>query len=196
MKTKEELIEIENEIRKLFLEKKIRYMFHMSGGNEEELIKIFQDIKEDDWVFSTHRCHYHALLKGIEKNKFLRYIQEGKSMHMYDKKRKFFTSSIVGGVLPIAVGVALGIKLSNKSNRVWVFVGDMCKEMGIFHECYKYASRHNLPITFVVEDNGRGIMNTKKVWGEEKNYLTKLIEYKYEHTYPHAGTGDFVKFDD
>jgi len=64
---KEELIQFEDEIKELYLNAKIRSPVHFCGGNEEQLIEIFKKVKKNDWCFSTHRSHYHALLKGIPK---------------------------------------------------------------------------------------------------------------------------------
>jgi len=194
MISKEELIEFENEISERFLNKEIRVPIHLSGGNEEQLIDIFKNIKKEDWVFSTHRNHYHALLKGISRENLLKIILSGESMHIYSKEFNFFSSSIVGGVLPIALGVSISIKRKNEDRKVYVFVGDMASETGMFHECTKYAYRQNLPIVFVVEDNGLSIDSpTQKVWGE---YASKsnIIRYKYNRVWPHSGCGKWVGF--
>jgi len=90
----------------------------------------------------------------MPKEQLKNIILTGESMHIYSKKYRILTSAIVGGILPIAVGIALGIKEKDLDEIVWVFVGDMAAETGIFHECTKYAARNNLPITFIVEDNG------------------------------------------
>lgn len=192
---RETLIDTENRIREAFKQKKIRSMFHLSGGNEDELIRIFKDIRPQDWVFSTHRSHYHALLKGMSPDELVERVIKGESMHLYSKELKFFTSSIVGGSLPIALGVALAIKKKGLDEKVWVFVGDACARMGVFHECYQYASGHMLPITFVIEDNGFCInTDTELAWGMSDNPFSKGFGYKYKRTYPHAGSGDFVDF--
>ena len=68
MLNKNELIEFEQEIKKIYESGKIKAPIHLSGNNEDQLIKIFKKIKKNDWVFSTWRNHYHALLKGIPKN--------------------------------------------------------------------------------------------------------------------------------
>ena len=75
-------------------------------------------------------------------------------MGIINKKKNFYSSAIVGGILPIALGVALSIKKKNLKNKVWVFVGDMTYETGVFHEVYKYSKNFKLPIKFVIEDNG------------------------------------------
>ena len=63
--TKEKLIKFEEDIKRIYETGKIKAPIHLSGNNEESLIKIFKKIKKKDWVFSTWRNHYHALLHGI-----------------------------------------------------------------------------------------------------------------------------------
>jgi pyruvate dehydrogenase E1 component alpha subunit len=194
MITKEELIKFEKELSELFLQKKIRVPIHLSGGNEEQLIRIFKYVKKDDWVLSTHRNHYHALLKGYDKEKLKQLILSGESMHIYSKEHKFLTSAIVGGILPIAIGLAMAIRRRNGKETIWVFVGDMGSEMGIFHECTKYADRNDLPIRFVIEDNGLSTDTpTEIAWGTKKGNLKKL-RYEYKRKWPHVGCGKWVSF--
>jgi pyruvate dehydrogenase E1 component alpha subunit len=188
---KEDLISFEKEISEDFLQKKIKVPIHLSGGNEDILIDIFKNIKKEDWTFFSHRNHYHALLKGFQRHELKDYIINGEcgSMLLYNRKLKIFSSGIVGGILPLAIGTAIGIKKSGGNNKVWVFVGDMASEMGIFHECSKYATRNNLPIIFVIEDNGMSVDSpTQKVWGEEIN-SPKIIKYKYNRIWNHVGPG-------
>ncbi|MBT4165942.1 hypothetical protein HOE04_02800 [archaeon] len=193
--TKEELIEFEDEIKELYLGAKIRSPVHFSKGNEEQLIEVFKEVNSEDWVFSTHRSHYHALLKGIPREKVLQDILDNKSIHLNSSEYNFFTSAIVGGVLPIAVGVAMGLKMKGLRDKVWVFVGDMCAEMGIFHECVKYSKRHGLGINFVIEDNGLSVETpTQDVWGCDEFDNVRVIKYKYNREYPHHGCGQWVEF--
>ncbi len=193
--TKEELIAFEKEIEKEWLEGNIHAPVHFSGGNEEQLIDIFKGVKKDDLVFSTHRSHYHALLKGVPKDFVRKEILECRSIHLNNKEYKFFTSAIVGGILPIALGTSFALKLKDSKEHVWCFVGDMAAEMGIFHECTKYARRNNLPITFVVEDNGLSVDTpTQKCWGECVGSDDNIKRYEYKRIYPHYGCGKWVIF--
>lgn len=197
-KSKEDLIDylikFEDEIKELYLSGKIRSPVHFCKGNEEHLIDIFRNVKEGDWIFSTHRSHYHALLRGIDREWLKQEIMENKSIHINNEKYNFFTSAIVAGALPIALGVAAGIKLEKSKEHVWIFVGDMAAETGIFYECVKYARRQNLPITFVVEDNGLSVNTpTQESWGKEDSG-ENVIRYKYERIYPHHGCGQWVTF--
>ena len=192
--TKQDLINFEEDIKALFLDGKIRAPIHLSGGNEDALIDIFKNINSQDWVFSTHRSHLHALLHGIAASWLKSEILKGRSMHINSEAHKFMTSSIVGGCVPIAVGVAMAIKRRGNTNHVWVFVGDMAAEAGIFYECTKYAARQNLPISFVVEDNGMATNTpTQPTWGSTWTN-PDIIKYSYTRGYPHINCGAFVEF--
>ena len=189
----QDLITFENEIKQLFLDGKIRAPIHLSKGNEEQLIEIFKNIRSRDWVFSTHRSHYHALLKGIPPAWLKEEILAGRSMHINNRKHRFMTSSIVGGCLPIAVGVALAIKRNGLDEKVWVFIGDMASKTGMMHECCLYSQFNNLPITFIIEDNGLSINTpTHDIWGYKEQGKVKY--YSYNREYPHVGCGQFVTF--
>lgn len=191
---KDELLAFEEEIKERFLNKEIRAPIHLSRGNEDAVMQIFERIGEDDWIFSTHRSHYHALLQGISPDWLASEILQGRSMHIFNSERRFFSSSIVGGCLPIAIGVAMSIKWKAEPRHVWVFVGDMAAETGAFHECTKYSARHNLPITFVIEDNGLSTNTpTQLVWGEG-NDKPSIITYHYDREFPHVGCGQWVTF--
>ena len=192
--TKNELISFEDEIAEVFQDGKIHAPVHFSGGNEDSLIEIFKMIKEEDWVFSTHRSHYHALLKGVDREWLKKEILEGRSICLNCSEHHFFTSAIVGGVIPIGLGVALGIKIKDRCEHVWVFIGDMAAETGIFSEALKYARRQNLPITFIVEDNSFSVNTpTQASWGV--NHMNgHMKRYLYTRQYPHQGTGKWVNF--
>lgn len=190
-----DLISFSENIKKIYEKGEIRAPIHLSGNNEKHLINIFKKIKSNDWVFSTWRSHYHALLHGIDKKWLKQEIVAGRSMGIINKKRKFFSSAIVGGVLPIALGVALSIKRKNQKNKVWVFVGDMTYETGTFHEVYKYSKNFKLPIKFIVEDNGLSTNTpTFKAWGKKTKIKKDIFYYKYKRKYPHHGTGTWLLF--
>lgn len=181
----------EQDIKSLYEAGKINSPIHLSGGNEDQLIDIFKDYNVGDWVFTTYRNHYHWILSGRNPIRLKKLILDNKSMHVYDKK--FFVSSIVAGHIPIALGVSLALKLKNKQNRVLCFLGDSASHCGIYKECLEYATGHDLPITFIVEDNKYSVTtDTKKVWGEQKDNKEK--RYEYDREYPHHGTGKYVLF--
>ena len=173
----------------------IKAPIHLSGGNEKPLIKIFKKIKKSDWVISNWRSHYHAILHGIPEKEILKEIIKGKSMSLNFKKYKFISSSIVAGGIPIALGIAMGIKKNKKRNKVHVFIGDMTFETGVFHECYKYSKNFNLPIKFIVEDNNLSTNTpTNYAWNKKTKMFKDIQYYKYKRKFPHHGTGNWILF--
>ena len=191
----EELIHFENKIVESWETGKIRGPVHLSGGNEKHLIEIFKRISENDWVFSTWRSHYHALLKGLSPDWLETEILEGRSITIVNKDEKFYSSAIVGGILPIAVGVAMSNKMKGIDETVWCFVGDMTFETGTFMENYKYAKNFNLPIRFVIEDNEVSTNTpTIETWVKKSEIPEDVIWYKYKKEWPHYGTGKWVIF--
>ena len=193
--TELDLINFELKVKKFNQQKKIKAPIHLSGNNEKQLIKIFKKIKKTDWVFSSWRNHYHAILHGISMKWLFNEIIEGRSMGIINKRRNFYSSSIVGGILPIALGVAISIKRRKQRKKVWVFIGDMTYECGIFHEVYKYSKNFKLPSKFVVEDNNLSTNTpTNVAWGKKSKYPKDIIYYKYTRKFPHHGTGQWIMF--
>jgi len=194
MLTKDDLVAFETEMRDIFCEGKINAPVHLSDGNEEQLIEIFTNIKRTDWVFSTWRSHYHALLHGISRDWLKQEIMDGRSITVNKPDQKFYASAIVSGIAPIALGAALSIKLRNEPDAVWLFVGDMTARTGMLHEVKQYASGHSLPLNIVVEDNHISVQSpTAQVWGEDKKELN-IQTYEFESSYPHVGAGKWVTF--
>jgi len=203
MYTKAELIEFENEIAKSFNESEIKAPVHLYDGNEEQMIEIFRkhNIGPDDWVLCSWRSHYQCLLKGVPRSELKKAILAGRSISLCFKKYRVFSSGIVTGVLPIATGIAIDIKRKGTPNKVYCFMGDMTSETGIAHECIKYSRNHELPIHFIIEDNGKSVCtDTRATWNQEvltyeginDDYVTY---YKYSlDKYPHAGAGVRVQF--
>jgi TPP-dependent pyruvate/acetoin dehydrogenase alpha subunit len=209
MVNKNKLIEFETRIGNLFNEGKIKAPIHLYSGNEDLIIEVFKDIDiENDWVCCTWRNHYQGLLKGIPEEVLEKNIMNGKSMVMMLPEYKFICSSIVGGIPSIASGIALAEKLQGTKSKVWCWVGDMSAETGHFHEAYKYSINHNLPITFIVEDNRKSVCTpTPEIWGRDLPYFLEqdynggllkqksLYYYQYvNNKYPHAGAGKRVQF--
>ncbi len=210
MSTAKELIEFEEDIAKEYEAGKIKAPVHLRNGNEQQLVDIFKQlqISNEDYIYSTWASHLHALLKGIPSNKVRKDIMEGRSITLHYPEHNFFSSAIVGGISPIAVGTALALKMSQKDSRVYCFLGDMAFRTGISHESIIYSISNDLPITFVVEDNGKSVGTpTEECWGKvptktmfevydnlSSQTKTSILYYKYEMSYPHSGTGVFVEF--
>ncbi len=188
---KADLIAFEREVADHFEAGKIRGPIHLSGGNESELIDIFKEIPRSAWVFSTWRSHYHALLHGVPRERVMADILAGKSMFLHYPEHRFFTSSIVGGILPIACGVAAG----GGGAQVWCFIGDMTFSLGAFRDAEHFSTQRGYRIHFVVENNGLSTNTpTREAWGSVLGWPPHIAHYQYERTYPHVGSGKYIAF--
>ena len=195
--TKEELIAFETDIAECFNRGEIRAPVHLYDGNEDVMIEIFRHVKPDDWVFCGWRSHYQCLLKGVPPALLKSEIMAGRSISLCFPEQRIVSSAIVGGIIPIAVGVAMAIKRAGGSETAWVFVGDMSRETGIFHECFKYVTNWGLPMRFICEDNRKSVCtDTRAVWNSNGPPPLRLNDhtYEYEPKYPHAGAGKRVQF--
>ena len=200
----DELIAFEEEIAECFNNAQIRAPIHLYSGNEKHIINIFKNVKKEDYVFCTWRSHYQCLLKGVPKDRLKKDILAGKSITLCYPEYNIFSSAIVTGSISIANGRALAEKLKGSNSHVWCFVGEMSSETGAFHENVKYSTAHNLPITWVIEDNGKSVCtDTRETWNmknlsyEEFDLLNSrgnVIYYKYNTKYPHAGAGKRIQF--
>ena len=90
--TSQDLISFESEVKEKYENAKIKAPIHLSKRNEHQLIEIFKFIHTKDWVFSSWRNHYHALLHGLPSKFLKKKIIEGKSMGINSKKYKFYSS--------------------------------------------------------------------------------------------------------
>lgn len=192
-----ELITFEQDVAEAFTAGRIRAPVHLAGGNEEDLIALFADVRRTDWVATQWRSHYHCLLKGVPRETLMADILEGRSITLTYPEHRIISSAIVGGVLPIALGIAWTLKRQESEDRVWAFVGDMTARSGIFHEVSEYAAGHELPLRLVVEDNGKSVCSdTRPTWGLMKRWgaSASYWNYGYELPWPHAGAGQRVQF--
>jgi pyruvate dehydrogenase E1 component alpha subunit len=197
---KEALIAFEDEIAALFNAGKIRAPVHLYSGNEEQIIRIFQSVRSNDWVICSWRSHYQCLLKGVPPDEVRSEILAGRSISLCFPEHRIYSSAIVGGALPIATGIAMAIHETGEDARVHCFLGEMTAETGIAHECIKYSRNHRLPIRFIVEDNRKSVCtDTREAWRQSR--LTHedadddyVVYYRYETKYPHAGAGVRVQF--
>jgi len=197
--TKEQLVDFETDIANCFNSAMIKAPIHLYDGNEEQMINIFKNVNPEDWIFTTWRSHYQCLLKGVPQEQVKQDILKGKSITLCYPEYNVYSSAIVTGNIPISTGVALDIKRKGESNHVWCFVGDMTSETGTFFENWKYAVNHDLPITYVIENNGKSVCTeTNKVWNNDELYFAKetrkIIYYEYQTKYPHAGAGQRIQF--
>lgn len=158
-----EIRRFEEKVIELYLLGIIQGLVHSCNGQEAVAVGVCSALEKDDYILSNHRGHGHSIAKGVPP-KYLMAELLGKetgvckgiggSMHStYLENGILFSTAIVGGNIPIATGVGLGIEL-NKENRVVVcFFGDGASNTGAFHESINLASIWKLPVIFVCENN-------------------------------------------
>jgi len=192
--TPQDLLDFEEDIAQEFAAGKIPFPVHLAGGNESHLIECFRDVGPDDWVLCSWRSHYHCLLRGVPPAQLKRAIMEGHSIALCFPDHRILSSAIVGGICPIAVGLAWSIKRVGGHNKVHCFIGDMTSQCGIFQECRRYATGHGLPVRWIVENNGKSVMtDTVEAWGRMHSF-PDVKTYTYYLSRPHVGIGTFVRF--
>lgn len=153
----------EEEIAKRYSEEKMRCPVHLSIGQEAAAVGVSLSLDSQDLMVSTHRAHAHYLAKGGRLTGLICELYgkadgcargQGGSMHLVDWNVNFAAStSIVGGTIPVGVGLAFGSYLRKDPQVTVVCIGDAAVEEGVFHEAANFASLHKLPVLFVSENN-------------------------------------------
>ena len=127
-------------------------------------------------------------------------ILAGRSISLCFPEYNIYSSALVGGSIPVAVGLAISLKRESSKNSVYCFMGEMTSETGIAHECIKYSRNFKLPIHFIIEDNEKSVCTeTRKTWNTKKlsyeGYADEYVTYyHYKLKYPHSGAGKRIQF--
>jgi pyruvate dehydrogenase E1 component alpha subunit len=142
---------------------KIRGFLHLCIGEEAVAVGAMRALREDDGIVATYREHGHALARGMSPASVMAEMfgratgcarGRGGSMHLVDLGKRFYGGfAIVGGGLPIALGLALADKMSGRSRTTAVFFGDGASEEGEMHESLNLAALWKLPVLFLCENN-------------------------------------------
>lgn len=154
---------LEERCAELYTATKIRGFLHLYNGEEAVAVGVVQALGPEDAIVATYREHGQALVRGISARTIMAELygkQEGcsrgrgGSMHLFDAKTHFYGgNAIVGGGLPIAVGLALADKMRKQKRVSCCFFGDGAVAEGEFHECLNLAAIWKLPVLFVCENN-------------------------------------------
>ncbi len=155
--------QFEDRCAKLYTEMRIRGFLHLYNGEEAVAVGVMQSLRPDDSVVATYREHGHAIARGVPMTALMAEMYgkrtgcsggRGGSMHVFDVGRRFYGgNAIVGGALPLAVGLALADKLSKRSGIAACFFGEGAVAEGEFHESMNLASLWRLPVLFICENN-------------------------------------------
>lgn len=164
---------IEEAIAARYSEGRMRCPTHLSIGQEAVPAAIGVALRKDDFAVSGHRAHGHYLGKGGDLKRMLAEIYgkatgccagKGGSMHLVDHSVGFVGSTaIVGGTIPVGVGLALSIRLKETDQVSVVFLGDGAIEEGVFYESANFAALKNLPVLFICENNFYSVYSSLKV---------------------------------
>lgn len=154
---------IEEAIADRYKEQKMRCPVHLSIGQEAVAVGVCKAALHSDYLISNHRAHAHYLAKGGDLKAMIAEIYgkstgcclgRGGSMHLVDLSVGMIGSTpIVGGSLPVGVGLAFATKLKKQNNVTIVFFGEGATEEGVFAESINFAALKNLPVLFVCENN-------------------------------------------
>jgi pyruvate dehydrogenase E1 component alpha subunit len=166
----------------------IRGFLHVYIGEEAVATGVISTLRADDAVVATYREHGHALLKGMSARSVMAEMYgrvtgcargRGGSMHLFDAATRFYGgNAIVGGGLPLAVGLALADKLTGLDRVTVCFFGEGAMAEGEFHESINLAALWNLPVLFVCENNLYAMGTALARSESETNLSVKAAAYE------------------
>ncbi|MEA3455505.1 MAG: pyruvate dehydrogenase (acetyl-transferring) E1 component subunit alpha [Campylobacterota bacterium] len=172
----------------LYSNEKIRGFLHLYIGEEAIAVGVMYALTPEDNVLATYREHGQALARGVSAKRILAEMYgkmegcsrgRGGSMHLFDAETRFYGgSAIVGGGLPLAVGMALADKMMKRDRVTVCFFGDGAVAEGEFHESLNLAALWQLPVLFVCENNRYGMGTALDISESETNIAQKAAAYK------------------
>lgn len=178
----------EERCAELYGEQKIRGFLHLYIGEEATAVGIMQALTPEDAIVSTYREHGHALARGIPMERVMAEMYgkidgtclgRGGSMHIFDAAVNFHGgNAIVGGGLPLAVGLALADKMQGRARVTACFFGDGAVAEGEFHESMNLAALWKLPVLFVCENNLYAMGTALERHEAEPDLHLKAASYK------------------
>lgn len=153
----------EEKCAELYGQLKIRGFLHLYIGEEAIAVGAIRALAADDAIVATYREHGHALARGLPMTAVMAEMYgkvsgcsrgRGGSMHLFDAARRFYGGmAIVGGGLPLAVGLALADRMQQRARVTACFFGDGAVAEGVFHESLNLAALWKLPVLFLCENN-------------------------------------------
>jgi pyruvate dehydrogenase E1 component alpha subunit len=172
----------------LYSSQKIRGFLHLYIGEEAIAVGVMHALSAEDAVISTYREHGHALARGISAKSIMAEMYgkvegcaggRGGSMHLFDAKARFYGgNAIVGGGLPLAVGMALADKMMKRDRVTVCLFGDGAVAEGEFHESLNLASLWQLPVLFICENNYYAMGTALEFSESEVNLSKKAASYR------------------
>ena len=180
----------EGKCAELYTQEKIRGFLHLYDGEEAVATGVITTLASSDRIVATYREHGHALARGVPMDKVMAEMfgkatgssgGRGGSMHIFDADHNFYGgNAIVGGGLPLAVGLALRDRMVGEANVSACFFGEGAVAEGEFHESLNLAKLWNLPVLFVCENNGYAMGSALERTESEIDIHAKAAAYKVE----------------
>ncbi|MFC1909228.1 thiamine pyrophosphate-dependent dehydrogenase E1 component subunit alpha [Chloroflexota bacterium] len=177
----------EERVVELYPEQEIRCPVHLCIGEEATATGVCANLKEEDYVFSTHRCHGHYIAKGGDLKALMAELYgkrtgcskgKGGSMHLVAPEVGILgTSSIVGGNTPLAVGAALAATMQGTGRVAVAFLGDGGVDEGSFQESLNFASLKRLPVLFICENNFYAVNSPQRTRQSADNIPQRAESY-------------------
>ncbi len=177
----------EDKCAELYTQEKIRGFLHLYDGEEAVAVGVIPLLEKEDRIVATYREHGHALARGIPMNAIMAEMLgkaegcsggRGGSMHLFSREANFYGgNAIVGGGLPLAVGLALADKMQAQAAVTACFFGEGAVAEGEFHESLNLASLWNLPVLFVCENNGYAMGTALSISEAETDISAKAKSY-------------------
>ena len=171
----------------LYTLEKIRGFLHLYDGEEAVAVGILPVLSKGDRVVATYREHAHALVRGVAMNAVMAEMLgkaegcsggRGGSMHLFSSAANLYGgNAIVGGGLPLAVGLALADAMRGEDRITTCFFGEGAVAEGAFHESLNLASLWNLPVLFVCENNRYAMGTALELSEAESNIQAKAKSY-------------------
>ena len=178
----------EEKSAELYSAGKIRGFLHLYIGEEAIAVGMMEAFRPDDAIVATYREHGHALVKGLSARSIMAEmygVQEGcsrgrgGSMHLFDAGTRFYGgNAIVGGGIPVAVGLALADKLAERDRVTACFFGEGAVAEGEFHESMNLAALWDLPVLFCVENNFYAMGTALRRSESAQNLTVKAASYE------------------
>ncbi len=178
----------EERCAELYSAGKIRGFLHLYVGEEAIAAGVMPVLEPDDAVVSTYREHGHALARGIPAGAVMAEMfgkvegcshGRGGSMHLFDVSRRFYGgNAIVGGGVPIAVGLALADAMTKRPRITACFFGDGATAEGVFYESLNLAALWKLPVLFLCENNQYAMGTALPRYQSETNLARKASSYR------------------
>jgi pyruvate dehydrogenase E1 component alpha subunit len=180
----------EEKCAELYTQQKIRGFLHLYIGEEANAVGVMEALSPQDSVVATYREHGHALARGIAMGPLMAEMYgkmngtsrgRGGSMHIFDRATRFYGgNAIVGGGLPLAVGLALAEKMSKGTGVAACLFGEGAVAEGEFHESMNLAALWKLPVVFVCENNLYAMGSAIERTESETDIHRKAAAYRVE----------------